>query len=102
MVGGICSKIVNVIKGKNKNSNIDVTATFLSRAKSDMDFRAIFPERVFGSDATQPTRRNAATGPTNSRTSWIASLLISSMDFTFAARHTKYYCCVQVSANTKR
>lgn len=62
------------------------TITFLLRARSAIDLRAILPERVFGRVSTPLTRRNAATGPTNSRTSWTASLLISSSDFVFARR----------------
>lgn len=54
------------------------TLTGLERAKSAMDPRLTFPERVLGKAVTAAANLNAAIGPIKSLTRMINSSLISS------------------------
>lgn len=57
-----------LVKNRKFLQRPNLTTTDLPRAKSAMDFRAIFPERVLGKASTPQISLNAATGPTSSRT----------------------------------
>ena len=55
---------------------LTVTLTNLFLARSAMDFRAVFPERVRGNPVTAAATWKAAIGPINSLTILTSSLII--------------------------
>ena len=60
------------------SSIVEGTTASLPSAISRIDLRRILPQRVLGSAGTTVTSRNAATGPTSSRTAATSSAASSS------------------------
>jgi hypothetical protein len=67
-------KEVEYVSCKNMGKGITLTNLFLAR--SAMDFRAVFPERVRGNPVIAAATWKAAMGPINSRTIFMSSLTI--------------------------
>lgn len=63
--------------------------TNLERAKSEIDFLIIFPERVRGNPLTAAANLSDAIGPINCRTRIINSSLISSSFFSASKKKKK-------------